>query len=171
MFMCMSVVVLITFIYPSVIASSLVTMHSSMVVYRYLNIRGQNSHITQNVTVEIMDTLFQWNGHDRNNSDNNYAGLGGGIHITFKPLDSLSIDIIRLYRDWKRMRKKYSCVLRSRFRKFTVYCMLLSNASAYYMADKETRFLCNFACLFLGNQTLSYQNRHTIHNYNLITSY
>ena len=49
--------------------------------------------------------------------------------------------------------------------------MLLSNASAYYMANKETRFLCNFACLFLGNQTLSYQNRYTIHNYNLITSY
>ena len=66
---------------------------------------------------------------------------------------------------------KYSYTLRSRFRKFTVYCMLLSNASAYYMADKETTFLCNFACLILGNQTLSYQNSYTIHYYNLITSY
>ena len=52
-----------------------------------VNISGQDSRITQNITVEITDTLFQWNGHDRNNSDN-YAGLGGGIHLAFNTLES-----------------------------------------------------------------------------------
>ena len=46
-----------------------------------VNIQSKNGHKTQNVTVEIIDTFFLWNGY-RGSTDNR-TGLGGGLHISF----------------------------------------------------------------------------------------
>ena len=50
-------------------------------------VRGQNSSKTENVSVEIVNTLFQWNGFDGNDTTD-HVGQGGGVHITFKTVDN-----------------------------------------------------------------------------------
>ena len=46
-----------------------------------VNIQSKNGRKTQNVTVEIIDTFFLWNGYG--GSTDNHTGLGGGLHISF----------------------------------------------------------------------------------------
>ena len=55
-----------------------------------VNIQSKHRCKTQNITVEIIDTLFQWNGYGGvENRFDNHAGLGGGVHIAFSNLDSV----------------------------------------------------------------------------------
>ena len=52
-----------------------------------VNIHGQIGCITQNISVEIVDSDFQWNGFGGNDTIS-HAGLGGGVHIAFNSLNS-----------------------------------------------------------------------------------
>ena len=54
-----------------------------------VNIHSRRRWKTQNISVEIIDTLFQWNGYGGKNSTESHAGLGGGIHISFSKSDSV----------------------------------------------------------------------------------
>ena len=75
----------------SFIACKFISNHAFIGGGLSVNIQSKRGHETQNITVKIIDTLFQGNGYGGENNSDKHAEFGGGLHITFTRLDSITV--------------------------------------------------------------------------------